>query len=690
MRNWLSNRPICVQMGLALASVGAAGVAASMLGILNLRQVAVGAAALEREAIRPLADLARLGEEVQKVRVAYRDAAFDVAERSEALVRTRAGVAVVDSIARGMTTVATDSATRRALASFTRSWEAARPSLETLLISVDRDSLDTILAQLRGPLRQRMADAQVALAAVAAAELDAAGRYTVDTQQRSARSVTTSGLSLLLGLLVAAGLAAVIVRRLSSTLAGIGDRLASLEAHCLSSLERASEALARGALDSRCVVRTTPLHVSGGDELAAVAASLNRVIDKTQQTIRSYEKAVAEIDGVLAETARLVSASEAGDSAAEADAERFAGAYRDLLSGFNAAQRASRRPVHAALTVLERVAARDLSQRVAGDFPGEHARLATAVNTAISNVATALHEVEVASEQISGAANQISTGSQGLADAATQQAAAVEEVTAAVQEQAAITTRTTDGLDRTRTLSLDMREQLRSGTEAMQTLGGAMDRLTASAHRTAQIVKTIDEIAFQTNLLALNAAVEAARAGDAGRGFAVVADEVRQLAIRAATAARETAALIDQTVTSTRESAALTSEIADQLTSVDAKAERVTGLVQSLASECVSQRDQIHEVSRAIEEVSRQTQASAAGAEEAASASEEMSAQATMMRALVGRFIVQNTEGAARPMARRQPELPITASIRDRRAFDPLESRWANEPARVLATLGAS
>jgi hypothetical protein len=53
----------------------------------------------------------------------------------------------------------------------------------------------------------------------------------------------------------------------------------------------------------------------------------------------------------------------------------------------------------------------------------------------------------------------------------------------------------------------------------------------------ADIIGTIDGIAFQTNILALNAAVEAARAGEQGRGFAVVASEVRSLAQRSAAAA---------------------------------------------------------------------------------------------------------------------------------------------------------
>ncbi len=442
-----------------------------------------------------------------------------------------------------------------------------------------------------------------------------------------------------------------VAKRIQSTTVQLVRGVESLQRQAVTALGSAMIRLAQGDVEQDVTTTVESVAVTGDDELATLAIAVNSIGQKTVETVEAHRQAMHTLRGLLTETQRVVRGAQVGDLTVRAAASNFPGAYADLLRGFNAAQSAAREPVDAALVVLEQVAKRDLTVRVRGTFAGDHARLAEAVNEAVSNVAEALSKVEQAAEQISGAAGEVAAGSQSMANGSSQQAASVEEITAAVQEQAAVTTRTADNAQQARTLTQQMRDRVRAGSQSMQSLDEAMGRMTTSAQRTAQIVKTIDEIAFQTNLLALNAAVEAARAGDAGRGFAVVADEVRQLAIRAAAAARETSELIEQTVATTRISTDIGRQVREHLGTVDTDVERVTTLVHDIAVDCEAQREQIRDVGASVEAVSEQTQRVAAYAEESASASEELNAQADMMRDLVSQFALDSSATHGGPVS---------------------------------------
>jgi methyl-accepting chemotaxis protein len=179
----------------------------------------------------------------------------------------------------------------------------------------------------------------------------------------------------------------------------------------------------------------------------------------------------------------------------------------------------------------------------------------------------------------------------------------------------------------------------------MERMSSTINKIKASSDETAKIVKTIDEIAFQTNLLALNAAVEAARAGDAGKGFAVVAEEVRNLAQRSATAAKNTADLIDESVKNAQGGVEISMEVARILNEIVDGSSKVSDVIAEIAAASDEQSKGIEQVNTAVAQMNTVTQQNAANSEESAAAAEELRGQAEELASMVATFSLTNTGG---------------------------------------------
>jgi methyl-accepting chemotaxis protein len=163
----------------------------------------------------------------------------------------------------------------------------------------------------------------------------------------------------------------------------------------------------------------------------------------------------------------------------------------------------------------------------------------------------------------------------------------------------------------------------------------AMKEIGESSERISKIIKVIDEIAFQTNLLALNAAVEAARAGEAGMGFAVVADEVRALAQRCATAARDTASLIEESIGRSRQGKARLDELTSHIRSIAQGTEAVTALAEQVQTGSQEQEGAMQEIGGALIRMQSVTEKAAANALQSAETGERLSAESNALRGVV-------------------------------------------------------
>jgi methyl-accepting chemotaxis protein len=305
---------------------------------------------------------------------------------------------------------------------------------------------------------------------------------------------------------------------------------------------------------------------------------------------------------------------------------------------------------------LKALAAGNLLHRITAEFPAGAQALKESFNSSVEQLHTTISQVSAASSEVKNAGGEITNASRSLAEGAQKQAESLSEVSVNLDELTSMASTNAEHARKASALSAVARNHATDGETRMANLTAAMGDIKASTQETARIIKTINEIAFQTNLLALNAAVEAARAGDAGRGFAVVADEVRSLALRAASAAQSTEALIEKSVTATERGVRLNDEVLGSLQEISAQIAQVVTVVSEITAASAGQVDGVTQITRSVAQVNAITQQVAASAEESASAAEELNAQASTLNDTVSVFELEvDGVGRGRPPRRSAP-----------------------------------
>ena len=292
----------------------------------------------------------------------------------------------------------------------------------------------------------------------------------------------------------------------------------------------------------------------------------------------------------------------------------------------------------AAGVAAERIGNGDLAEPVRVERADEIGRLMLALERARLSLAGVVHGVREGVESVGTASAEIAHGNADLS-ARTEQAASSLQQTASSMEQ--ITGTVKQSADAARQAT----ERAASAASAAQRGGrvvgdvvATMNDIQSSSKRIADIIGTIDGIAFQTNILALNAAVEAARAGEQGRGFAVVAGEVRNLAQRSAEAAREIKSLIGASVERVESGSRLVQGAGATMDEIVASVHRVSQIVAEISLAAGEQSSGIHEVNGAVAQLDQMTQQNAALVEESAAAAQSLSEQATRLAAVVSTF----------------------------------------------------
>jgi methyl-accepting chemotaxis protein len=255
-------------------------------------------------------------------------------------------------------------------------------------------------------------------------------------------------------------------------------------------------------------------------------------------------------------------------------------------------------------------------------------------------------QVQDSAANCNTASQEIASGNQDLSQRTERTASGLQQIASSMEQLTGTVRQTADSARTANQLASSASDAAGKGGTVVSQVVSTMDAISASSRQIADIIGTIDGIAFQTNILALNAAVEAARAGEQGRGFAVVAGEVRSLAQRSADAAREIKTLIGTSVERVETGSRLVAEAGASMQDIVSSVRRVTDMIGEISMATDEQSKGLVSVNRSVSELDAMTQQNAALVEESAAAAESLRQQALRLSEVVQVFVVSGRPAA--------------------------------------------
>jgi methyl-accepting chemotaxis protein len=500
-----------------------------------------------------------------------------------------------------------------------------------------------------------------------------AGQATMEAGKAAAKAAqTTMTIAMSIGLFATLGLGFWLSRLISKPVKQVAQRAEDLRRLDLSTLGNAVERMSHGDLNVTVETATRPLDIDTRDEIGALAGCLNGMIKQTQQTVASFERALAALRNMTEATQQLTAAAWEGKLEVRSDIAQFEGGYRDLVQGINDTLDAIVTPINESAATLQQVAVRNLTARMRGDYKGDFLKIKTALNQAVEEMAKALSAIGQNAGTLSGSSEELRTVSQQMSANAEETSSQTTVVSSAAEEVSKNVRTVATGAEE---MGASIREIAKNANDAAKVAAQAVKvaentnatvaKLGNSSAEIGNVVKVITSIAEQTNLLALNATIEAARAGEAGKGFAVVANEVKELAKETAKATEDISRKIEAIQGDTGSAVEAIAQISGII-------KQINDISNTIASAVEEQSATTNEITRSIGEAARGSteiaqnisgimqaaQSTTTGATDAQNAAGELARMAAELQNLVGQFKYETGEMRSTTLTRRET-LPV-------------------------------
>ena len=176
----------------------------------------------------------------------------------------------------------------------------------------------------------------------------------------------------------------------------------------------------------------TPLS-DAGDYLARISRGdipprITHIYEGDFDVIKSNLNAsIDAIERLVQDTRQLAAAVQQGDLGVQVQVDRHAGTYREIVDAIATAFAGIVGPVKETQRVMAALASGDLSDSMRGSFPGEFARMQSAVNTSIDQIRDLINQIRNGADVIRASSTEISAGNIDLSARTETQAASVQE-----------------------------------------------------------------------------------------------------------------------------------------------------------------------------------------------------------------------------------------------------------------------
>ena len=250
----------------------------------------------------------------------------------------------------------------------------------------------------------------------------------------------------------------------------------------------------------------------------------------------------------------------------------------------------------------------DLTQRLPNANIHEIKVLSESFNGFVETLKATMSSVQINASELGDLTQQLTSENHSLAQRTEQQSVSLQSTSELLDDVSENVVLTQSAAGNALESSLKADKYAKQGKQRLDETVVAMRDIEESSNKILEVNTLIDSIAFEINLLALNAAVEAARAGEQGSGFAVVASEVRNLAGRSAASANEIKGLIDETVGRIRKGSEHLSRTDESIQHILSAVGDIDDKVEHIKDVTEQQRQGIHNINHAMEEVNSATQ----------------------------------------------------------------------------------